>query len=167
VQLCNECEEPLRKLRIPKLSLRNGLFRGTLPPELRDITWVEERVCALYRVTSNITRLFGSSNPELPFVLYGNTCAHPQNVVDTAKILPRTAGDVADHIGVMFVGPGKYKPKGLYTFRVRRPKLIALMHWLIRHNRLYRDVPFDESRFDEYPKDGPLPGIETRVVHDE
>ncbi|KAG1737048.1 hypothetical protein EDB19DRAFT_1910051 [Suillus lakei] len=45
------------------LALANGLFRGTLPDQFRDLTWVEEKICAIYSITAHVTRLFQSSDP--------------------------------------------------------------------------------------------------------
>ncbi|EJD49281.1 hypothetical protein AURDEDRAFT_45528, partial [Auricularia subglabra TFB-10046 SS5] len=166
--LCNECHRSLRNGTVPKFALANGLYRGELPEYFSDLTWVEEQVCALYVGSTNVSRLFGSSDPRNPFVFYGNMCAHPQNVVQTADVLPRTAGDVADNLAVIFVGPGAYRPNVFEkTFRVRRQKIMRFLRWLKANNKLYQNVPIDESRLAEYPEDGALPGIEARVVHDE
>ncbi|EJD37178.1 hypothetical protein AURDEDRAFT_47588, partial [Auricularia subglabra TFB-10046 SS5] len=165
---CSDCDVSLRNGTIPKFALANGLYRGELPEHLRDLTWVEEQVCALHVGTTNVARLFGSSDPRNPFVFYGNTCAHPQNVLQTMEVLPRTAGDVADNIAVIFVGPGSYRPAVFEkTFRVRRHKVMAFLRWLKCNNKLYQNVPIDETRFAAYPEDGALPGIESRVIHDE
>lgn len=170
IAFCPECEEDLGRGTIPKFSLRNGLFRGYLPPFLRDLTFIEEQVCALYRVTANITRLFGanSKQPNNPWHFYGNTCAHPLNAVQTADILPRTVADMNQNIGILFVGPGKHKPNILRKiFRVRRAKVIALSQFLRSTNVLFRKKVWDFSRFDEYPLDDALPGLDERIIVDE
>ncbi|EJD52693.1 hypothetical protein AURDEDRAFT_43125, partial [Auricularia subglabra TFB-10046 SS5] len=168
MDVCPDCEVPLRSNRRPRVSLRNGLYRGILPDEFRDLSWVEEQICAINVVTCKVVRLHGSSNPENPFVLYGNTCAHPLNAVETASVLPRAPTDITGRLGVIFVGPKKYKPKALgEVFRVRKYKIIRFLRWLVAHNRLYADMPIDLSVLDQYPDDGPLPGLESRIVHRE
>jgi len=64
-------------------------------------------VCAKYRNTAHITRLFQSTDPALPNVLHGNTCAHEMNVMSTASVLPCTPADLNGSLGVVFIGPGK------------------------------------------------------------
>jgi Domain of unknown function (DUF6570) len=61
--ICYDCYTPLSATppRVPKFALKNNLYRGSLPNHLSDITWVEEQVCALYRSTALVTRLYGSS----------------------------------------------------------------------------------------------------------
>ncbi|EJD44468.1 hypothetical protein AURDEDRAFT_17702, partial [Auricularia subglabra TFB-10046 SS5] len=153
---------------VPKFALANGLYRGKLPEYFHNLTWVEEQVCALHVGSVNVSRLFDSSDPRNLFVFYGNTCAHPQNVIQTADVLPRTAGDVADNLAVIFVGSGSYRPNVFEkTFRVRRQKIMRFLRWLKANNKLYQNIPIEEGRFAEYPEDGALPSIEECVVHDE
>ena len=76
-------------------------------------------VCAKYRNTAHITRLFQSTDPALPNVLHGNTCAHEMNVMSTASVLPRTPADLNGSLGVVFIGPGKMHKKHIDTiFRI-------------------------------------------------
>jgi hypothetical protein len=57
LRMCTACVSALESQKIPKFSLSNNLFRGRLPADLRDITWIEEKVCALHRVTADVARL--------------------------------------------------------------------------------------------------------------
>lgn len=43
-----DCHSALNNKRVPRLSLANHLYRGKLPIEFQDLTWVEEMVCAKY-----------------------------------------------------------------------------------------------------------------------
>lgn len=103
VYFCAECQSALGKCKLPHLALNNGLYRGELPEDLKDITWVEEMACSLYRTTAHVARLYGSSSEENPLYIHGNTCAHPMQTTSHAKKLPRTPGDVNDLITVVFV----------------------------------------------------------------
>jgi len=70
-------------------------------------------VCARYRYTAHITCLFQSSDPALPNVLHGNTCAQEMNVVFTASVLPPTPSDINETLSIVFVGPGKFRQEFL------------------------------------------------------
>jgi hypothetical protein len=167
INICDQCYKSLAKDKVPKFALANGLYRGQLPSQFADLTWVEEMVCARYRYTAHITCLFQSSDPTLPNVMHGNTCAHEMNVVSTAHILPRTPADVNDALSVIFIGPGKLHKKFLHTFfRIRKQKVWKFLMWLRSHNKFYSDIPLDQDILDMYPNDGALPGIEDRVVED-
>jgi hypothetical protein len=120
---------------MPQFALANRLFRGSLPSQFSDITWVEEMVCAKFCYTAHITRLFQSTDPSLPNVLHGNTCAHEMNTVSTASVLPRTPADVKGILTVVFIGPGKFNRKFLNNvFRIRKHKVWELLWWLTHHN---------------------------------
>ncbi|KIJ08065.1 hypothetical protein PAXINDRAFT_139506, partial [Paxillus involutus ATCC 200175] len=165
VNICPDCFAALSKKNIPRFALANGLFRGELPDVFRDLTWVEEKICAIYCTTAHVTRLFQSSDPSQPRVFHGNTCAHDMNVVSTASVLPRTPADVRGYLSVIFIGPGKFDPKQLGTvFRVRKARIWAFLLWLKQHNRLYTDIPFDMSILELYPENDILPDLSECVV---
>jgi hypothetical protein len=119
VTICSECKMSLAKSKIPRFSLANKLYRGKLPIQFEDLTWVEEIVCAIYRNTVHITRLYGSSDLAQPTFLHGNTCAHDMNVVSTVAVLPRTPTDINGMLSIVFIGAGKLKLESLKNlFRV-------------------------------------------------
>ena len=164
---CAECYAFLRRSKVPRMALANNLYRGVLPDQFKDLTWVEEMVCAIYRNTAHVTRLYGSSDPANPTVLHGNTCAHDMNVLSTVSVLPRTPADVNGMLSVVFVGAGKFEKKSLQNmFRIRKHKVWNFLLWLKNHNRLYTFIPLDMRAMDLYPEDGPLPGIEDRIIQD-
>jgi len=167
LHICPSCMSFLTKHNIPRFALANNLFRGMLPVQFSDLTWVEEKVCAIYSVTAHITRLFQSSDPAQPKVFHGNTCAHDMNVISTVSVLPRTPADINGFISVVFIGPEKFDPKKFATlFRVRKHKIWNFLLWLRHHNRLYADITLDPSVVDMYPSDGALPGLCESLVED-
>lgn len=116
---CGDCSTDLFKQKIPRFALANGLYWGELPDMFTDLTWVEEKICAIYCTTAHVTCLFQSSDPSQPKVFHGNTCAHDMNIISTASVLPRTPADVTGLLSVIFVGLGKFNLKQLGTvFRV-------------------------------------------------
>jgi hypothetical protein len=164
---CPECHASMRRNKIPRMALANNLYRGVLPAQFEDLTWVEEMVCAIYRNTAHITRLYGSSDPANPTVLHGNTCAHDMNLVSTASVLPRTPADINGMLSVVFVGAGKFEKKSLQKmFRIRKHKVWEFLLWLRSHNRLYATISLDLHAMNLYPDDGFLPGIEDRIIQD-
>ena len=96
-----------------KFSLANKLYRGKLPEEFCDITWIEEMVCAIFQNTAHVTRLYQLDNPAQPRVFHGSMCAHEMNIVSTASVLPHTLSDINDLLSVVFIGPGKFKVEDL------------------------------------------------------
>ena len=167
IQICSECHSSLEKNNMPRLALANHLYRGTPPAEFKDLTWIEEMVCAKYRTTAHITRIYQSSDPAQPKVFHGNVCAHDMNVVSTAAVLPRTPTDINGMLSVVFIGPGKLKPEDLgQLYKIRKQKVWRFLLWLKSHNRLYIDIPLDPAIMDMYPDHGVLPEIEHAFFED-
>ncbi|KAK0441718.1 uncharacterized protein EV420DRAFT_1219265, partial [Desarmillaria tabescens] len=102
--ICMYCENMLKDGHLPKYAIRNQLFRGALPAYFKDITWVEEMVCSVYRCTMHVSQLYGSADLAQSRVFYRNTCAHDVNLVSTISVLPRTPSDIKDMLSVIFVG---------------------------------------------------------------
>ena len=135
MQICSDCHSSLAKDRLPRLELANHLYRGKLPDEFADLTWIEEMVCAKFRNTAHITRIYQSSDPSQPKVFHGNTCAHDMNLVSTASVLPRTPADINGMLSVVFIGPGRFKPECLGPmFKIRKWKVWAFLQWLKQNN---------------------------------
>ncbi|EIM83150.1 uncharacterized protein STEHIDRAFT_133886 [Stereum hirsutum FP-91666 SS1] len=164
LDVCDECRRSLLNGSIPRLSLRNCLYRGRLPEEFRDLTWVEEMVCAKYLSTAIVTRLVMGHGEFKARKLRGNTCAHEMNIVETAKALPRAPVDVNGMLSVVFLGPENISEGRLQEiFYVRRDKVWKFLMWLKDHNELYADIAIDEDNVKQYPESGTLPGLIDRT----
>ncbi|KAG1860597.1 hypothetical protein C8R48DRAFT_636149, partial [Suillus tomentosus] len=84
-----------------------------------------------------------------------------------ASVLPRTPADINGMLSIVFVGPTKLNDQSLKTmFQVRKKLVWAFLQWLCTHNRLYRHVRLDEDIMNQYPEDGPVPGVADRVIYD-
>ena len=151
LSFCHDCYSSLHQNKMPRLALANKLYRGTLPKEFSDITWVEEMVCAISRTTTHVTRLYESTDPKQPFIYHGNSCAHEVNVVSTASVLPRTPGDINSILTVVFVGSGKFDSKRMGSMmKICKNKVWQFLLWLKQNNRLYCNMPLDASLMDLY-----------------
>ena len=166
--ICNECLNPLKKgvPTVPRHGLINGLYRGELPEHLKDITWLEEQVCALARPGPIVFRLFGSDSKEQPFLAKGNVCVHPQPTASTAKVLPMVPEDINQMIAVVFTSSLLKLPSDVAkrVFRVRKQKITDFLLHLREVNSLYRDININLENINRYPHDGVLPGIYDRIV---
>ncbi|KAG1759230.1 hypothetical protein EDD22DRAFT_782835 [Suillus occidentalis] len=165
LKVCLQCKSSLMHKKIPSLVLANGLFRGFLPVQFSDLTWVEEKICAIYSITTHATCLFQSSNPSQPKVFHGNTCVHDMNIMSTASVLPQAPADINGFLSIIFVGPQKFDLKHMGTlFCVRKQKIWSFLVWLKNHNSLYADIMLDSPVLNQYPVDDSLFGLHERVV---
>ena len=75
---------------MPRYVLANKLYRGRLPEEFRDLTWIGERVCAKYSNTAIVTRLYQSFiGPVATSSLPRKHCTHEMNASSMVTVLPR------------------------------------------------------------------------------
>jgi hypothetical protein len=171
IEVCGDCLSKLQQSDIPKFALKNNLYRGRVPDEFSDLTWIEEMVCCVYRTTAHVIRLFNSDNDKQPKIFHGNVCAHEMNIVNTATELPCTPQDINGSISVVFIGPEKFKADAIHKlFRIRRDKVWAFLHWLkfTAQHPLYVDIPLSEDNLFQYDETTSiLPGINEWIIHDD
>ncbi|PBK58947.1 hypothetical protein ARMSODRAFT_856717, partial [Armillaria solidipes] len=167
--VCLECEWRLESGSLLKYALHNRMFRGLLPEEFHDLTWVEEMVCAMYRCTIQVSQLYGkASDKRQPRVFHGNTCAHNLNLVSTATVLPRTPADVNGLLSIVFVGPKQSIKSCLGTvYKIRKEKVWRFLLWLSKNNPLYESIRLCEEHLNMYADDNVIPGLEAWVIHKE
>ncbi|SJL11507.1 uncharacterized protein ARMOST_14911 [Armillaria ostoyae] len=164
LHMCTECESELIKGQLPMFALRNGLYRGHLLERFRDLTWVEEMACAIYRCTCHVTRLYNTPNDDQPKVFKGNTCAHDLNYVSTAAELPRPPADVKGMLSIVFVGPKQSMKSCLRKFNyVRKAKVWDFLRWLAENNPMYSKIRLSQEHLALYENDE-IPGLEARVT---
>lgn len=150
---------------MPQLALANGLYCGELSEYFQDLTWVEEKICAIYSTTAHIAQFFQLSDLAQPRVFHGNVCAHEMNVMSMASVLPQTSANINGLLSIVFVGPGKFKPDQLGPiFCMCKNKIWVFLMWLNHHNHLYSDIHIEQEILELYPTDNVIPGLSERVI---
>ncbi|CAF1120706.1 unnamed protein product [Didymodactylos carnosus] len=154
-----------RKPTIPKFSVANKMWIGTIPEEPEDLTIPEQKLIALYRHNSCVIKL------QTPFhdtsaaqgALKGNVISFPQNVSNTATTLPLSLAYLCDTIKIIFVGSKRPKPEHLKkVLTVRRKKFFDSLTWLKSNNELYKYITIDMKNINELPEnDVPQPLLDT------
>jgi hypothetical protein len=81
--ICRSCQKSLQANVLPPESLANCRWIGPVPPELQDLTWMEEVLIARAHLTGRIVRL-QNRNSASHFSLKGHVILLPQ---DTTKLL--------------------------------------------------------------------------------
>ncbi|KAJ3870369.1 hypothetical protein F5051DRAFT_304231, partial [Lentinula edodes] len=147
---------------IPLRSYANGLWTGTLPLPLQDLTFLEEQCIARARATKCMFKL--ELGPTGQYASRGNVCIFPQDPSPLTTCLPPPLSQLHDEICVILVG----SPDAEVTVEtlsrspllVRRSRIIEALRWLIQNNPLYADlnVGIIESNAAQYPENGiPIP----------
>jgi len=64
INMCKRCYNSLKgSRRTPHLAVANNLDFGCIPPELQGLSWTEERVISLYRVSVHVLNLRSHESP--------------------------------------------------------------------------------------------------------
>lgn len=170
--LCNKCHSFLKSKRTPPLSLANHMFLGTVPPELKNLTVVEEAMIAMCRGKCWIVQLQEEDNdPELepqkkssPITqrgVKGNIIIYPQRPSTIAKILPPSIEEITSPICVIFVGSSppseEWLRKKAVPLTVRREVVRKALIWLQKHNPLYKNIIINHEMLDSLPDQYVLP----------
>ena len=162
---CHSCWNSLRRHRLPYLSLANDTFLGDVPPELQDLTFVEELMIGLCRAKCSIFQLSESkrqgSSAVSQTAFRGHIIIYPQNPSSTASTLPPLIEEVTSLICILFIGSTKPTLKWLHEkakpLAVRANNVRNALQWLKRNNRLYENVFLNEDVLSSLPEDGILP----------
>lgn len=168
VFLCVECSRYLARKQLPPLSWANGTYLGPLPPELKDLTFIEEAIIARARAKCWIVHLKeDKDNADTPVLAHhqrgfkGHIVVYPQRPEGLPKVLPLAVEDIMTPICVIFVGSTQPTKKWLEEkakpLTVRRERIHRALLWLQKHNPLYRDVEISNEHLQELPVDGLLP----------
>ncbi|KAJ6487970.1 hypothetical protein C8R45DRAFT_762164, partial [Mycena sanguinolenta] len=159
--LCTFCKREVSNsgfTNIPLRSYANGLWTGTLPVELEDLTMLEEQCIARARTTRCMFKL--EMGPTGQYASRGNVCIFVQEPGPLLQILPPPLSDLFGEISVVLVG----SPETVVTssmlekspLLVRRAKIVKALMWLKENNPLYSDIDQAsiEANAAQYPEHG-------------
>jgi hypothetical protein len=106
--LCKPCNSSLRQNKLPPLSIANQNFLGPVPPELKDLTVIEEAMIARCRAKCWIVQLKEENQsivmPGVQRGMKGHIIIYPQRPSQIARLLPPNMTDILTPICVLFVG---------------------------------------------------------------
>jgi hypothetical protein len=149
--VCRTCNASLEKGYRPRESLANYRWIGAVPPELQDLSWIEELLIARAHLTGQILRL-QNRNSSSHFGLKGHVILLPQDTTELLNILPLPSSSLPDIVRVVWVGrPVRNADVLRDHFRVRTQKVYDALRWLVRNNEDYKDVVIDNAQFERWP----------------
>ncbi|KAJ7433065.1 hypothetical protein B0H11DRAFT_2165060 [Mycena galericulata] len=168
--VCKSCKAELRSNKVPRKSMANKNFLGNVPPELSDLSVVEEAMIARCRSKCWIIQMReldeSSEFPNVQRGFKGHIIVYPQQPSAIAATLPPSIEEITTPICVVFVGSN---PPSLEWIRtkarpliVRKERVMKALEWLSVHNHLYKDVFIDRTVFDGH---GDIVHIPFHVEH--
>ena len=153
--VCTSCHRSLTKGRLPANAIKNGLCFGAIPPELAELTPIEQALCSPRRVKINIITLKAVGGVSARAVK-GNGSIFTQNVQSIIDlVLPLSIEDALEEFMVTFYGhtqPTKEQLRKL--FKVSRVRVSRALRRLLLHPRgEYVNCRLSEERLEALPAD--------------
>ena len=149
---CGRCKRD--KIFPKKFSHQNNMVPSPVPSELQGLTQFEEMLIArAFPVIHVYTEPRGGQK-----AYKGHVITHPQDVQQLADILPRLPKDLPV---IIFTVNGKNNESK--DFQVRRNKVEAALHWLVKNNPVYKNVRIEPERIKALPLDGNLNSKVTKI----
>nr|GAT48229.1 ATP-dependent DNA helicase [Mycena chlorophos] len=163
--LCTACRREVAHSKfkhIPLRSYANGLWTGLCPPELSDLTFLEEQCIARARATRCMFKL--ELGPTGQYASRGNVCVFPQDPTSLVEQLPPPLSALRDEVCIILVGsPDTVVTADMLSrtpLLVRRSKIIDALLWLRANNPLYGSLDINTiyANAASYPEAGvPFP----------
>ncbi|KAJ7821651.1 hypothetical protein B0H13DRAFT_2681979 [Mycena leptocephala] len=139
------------KKKPPRRAMAHKNYLGPVPPELKDLSVVEETIIARCRSKCWIIQMRELDDREFPNVqrgFKGHIIVYPQRPSAIAATLPPSIEEISTPICVVFVGS---KPPSLEWIQtkakplIRKERVMKALDWLSTHNHLYKDVFIDRT----------------------
>jgi hypothetical protein len=185
INICLTCHNALANRRRPHLALANGLEIGEVPPVLSALTWAEQRLIALYRVTIDLVYF---SNEDKPGDMERQTFHHqprvftkdkagkvkgrcfcvPQDALAVNAVLPPDPDTLKNTVRVIFLGAKEPRPEDIdmqYALTVDRNKVAVALNWLVANNHLYKRLfeakllQISKENLAKYPDKPAVPAV--------
>ena len=153
--VCSRCSRDKKSPR--KFSVENSMIPSSIPPELKNLTQIEEMLIAR---ALPIMRVYIKPGGQRGFS--GHCINQPQNVTELATSLPRYPKDLA-----VIIVKVKGKDNTFKDVTVRKQKVHDALVWLIRNNPLYSEVTEDVNALNLLPDNGVLPDLITVETDDD
>jgi hypothetical protein len=157
--VCRVCKSKLisgkSKQKSPRRAMANKNYLGPVPPELKDLSVVEEAMISRCRAKCWIIQMRELDDREFPNMqrgFKGHIIVYPQRPSAVATTLPPSIEEITTPICVLFVGANPPSSEWIQTkakpLIMRKERVLKALEWLSRHNHLCKDVFIDRSVFD-------------------
>ena len=159
----------LAQLVTPSTALANDLFLRSPPPQLKDLTIIEEAMIAwcwaktwiihLNECESNSTGIrfsHGGSLPVSQHAMKGHVIVFPANPQHVSKFLPPNLSEVVTPMCVVFIGsskPTKWLLQHARPLIVWWEKIHSALLWLQANNPLYADIVLHMENLNMIPNE--------------
>ena len=147
-KFCERCHKDYNDDR-EKHGKLNDMIPSKTPPELKDLTWIEELLIARVLPQVNVVRLkYGQRGWK------GHVINYEQDTQTLVMVLPRLPENLSTILVTKPISE-KAKKDGRIPkeYEVRKDKIRAALQYLIKNNPGYKDVKFSEDNLNDIDTD--------------
>jgi hypothetical protein len=157
--VCHECVSFLDKKVMPPMALANGLWVGSVPKELSDLSFVERLLVSRVRSNRCIVHVLKGG-----WKMRANAIMFPTPVPKLCNILPPPIDELDEVIAFMFTGVAQPTAEDMKRtpMLARRRYISAALEWLKINHSDYADVQISQENLKRYPEEGPPVTIDYR-----
>lgn len=149
--VCSTCLLSLRKAKIPKHALANGLWLGHVPDELKGLTFSERMMIARVRHNRCVVRVSsGRVKMTANVIMFSNP------TLKVYQALPPSRDEMEEVLAFIFTGSAQPTEQDFARtpFLVRREKVSRALEWLKLNHADYKDLEISRANLESYPLSG-------------
>ena len=152
-RICDGCRQHVRKGKVPRYALANGLWLGAVPEVLSCLTYIERLLIARVRVNSCFIRVASSGLRKMA----SHVIAFETPVPKVYHCLPPPVEDLDEVLAILFTGPCKPTEKEFERtpLLIRRKNVAKALEWLKLNHTDYADLDISYDELNRYPEDAP------------
>jgi hypothetical protein len=150
--ICELCYKSLAKEKIPKMALANGKWLGTIPEQLKNLSYAEQLLVARIRHNRCIVKVSSGMHK-----MRANAITFANPIPKIYDILPPPIKELDEVLAFIYTGPCQPTKADFERtpLLVRRKKIRSALEWLKLNHADYYDLEISQENLDEYPEDGP------------
>jgi hypothetical protein len=150
-KICSTCQQALQKGKVPKYALANGLWLGSIPDELKDLTFSEKMMIARVRHNRAVVRISSGRAK-----MISNIIMHSSPTLKVYRALPPSQAEMKEVLAFIFTGSAQPTEEDFKRtpFLVRRDKVSRALDWLKLNHCDYRDLEISDENLESYPLSG-------------
>jgi len=151
-KICMSCKSSLKEGLIPKYALANGLWLGSIPSQLQNLTYAEQLLISRIRRNKCIVQVSSGMHK-----MKANVIAFENPMPKIYQRLPPPIDDLDEVLAFIYTGPCRPSPEDLERtpLLVRRKKVSDALEWLVLNHSDYHNMDIAYDNLESYPDNSP------------